>query len=96
MANSEIIGAGQDTARRAPKKNAITQGDCMELMQQLPPHSVDMILTDPPYSTPIASAFGRQIVKSLSDLAIQEFYFKAIRKCFERILKPDAPVLIFF
>lgn len=51
MTNSEIIGAGQDTARPAPKINAITCGDCLEVMQGIPDKSVDMILCDLPYGT---------------------------------------------
>ena len=31
--------------------NTIIQGDCLEVMKYLPDHSVDMILTDPPYGT---------------------------------------------
>ena len=34
--NQIIIGAGQDTARRAPKINTITCGDCLEVMQAIP------------------------------------------------------------
>ena len=49
--NQIIIGAGQDTARRAPKINTITCGDCLEVMQQIPDKSVDMILCDLPYGT---------------------------------------------
>lgn len=49
MANSEIIGAGQDTARPAPKINTITCGDCLEVMPLIPDKSVDMVLCDLPY-----------------------------------------------
>ena len=49
MANSEIIGAGQDTAHRAPKTNTITCGDCLEVMQAIPNNSVNMVLCDLPY-----------------------------------------------
>ncbi len=48
--NMNIIGAGQDTARPAPKINTITWGDCLEVMQGIPDKSVDMILCDLPYS----------------------------------------------
>ena len=51
MANSEIIGAGQDTAHRVPKINTITCGDCLEVMQSIPDKSIDMILCDLPYGT---------------------------------------------
>ena len=30
-------------------ENQIIQGDCLELMKQLPDKSVDLVLTDPPY-----------------------------------------------
>jgi DNA modification methylase len=49
MANSEIIGAGQDTARPAPKINTITCGDCLDILPLIPDKSVDFVLTDPPY-----------------------------------------------
>lgn len=29
--------------------NKITCGDCYELIKQLPDHSIDLIVTDPPY-----------------------------------------------
>lgn len=51
MANYEIIGAGQGTARPAPKRNTITCGDCLEVMPLIPDKSVDMILCDIPYGT---------------------------------------------
>jgi DNA modification methylase len=48
--NQIIIGAGQDTARRAPKINTITCGDCLEVMQGIPDKCVDMVFADPPYN----------------------------------------------
>ncbi len=75
--------------------NKIYCGDCMELMKQIPDKSVDMVLTDPPYTSPTVNSFGRKIIKRLSDFSIQEYYFTNIKKEFERILKPNAPVLIF-
>ena len=68
-------------------------GDCLEIMPQLEP--VDMIITDPPYSTPTVSSFGRKIHKHLSDLAIQEYYFVAVRDAMEVASKPSAPFFIF-
>ena len=46
-----IIGAGQDTAHRAPKTNTITCGDCLEVMKIIPDCSIDMVLCDLPYGT---------------------------------------------
>ena len=75
--------------------NKIYNEDCIEGMKKIPSASIDMVLTDPPYTSPTVHAFGRQKVNRLSDLAIQEFYFAEIKKEWERILKPNAPVLIF-
>jgi len=49
MANSEIIGAGQDTARRAPKINTIYQENCISTMALMPDCFVDLTVTSPPY-----------------------------------------------
>ncbi|MCG8673684.1 MAG: hypothetical protein MI867_30125 [Pseudomonadales bacterium] len=73
----------------------LMQGDCLERMKEIPDGSVDMILTDPPYTSPTVHAFGRKVVNRLSDLAIQEFYFSAIKKEWGRLLKPNAPILVF-
>lgn len=75
--------------------NKVYNEDCLIGMKSIPDKSIDMILCDPPYSTPTIHAFGRQKVKRLSDLAIQEFYFNAIKKEWERILKPNAPIIVF-
>jgi len=57
--------------------------------------SVDLLITDPPYSTPVITAFGRKKFKNLADLSIQEFYFTEMKKKLERVLKADAPVFFF-
>lgn len=70
-------------------------GDCMERMAEIPDNSVDMVLTDPPYSTPVAVSFGREIHKKFSDLSIQKQYMKLIKSELDRVLKPDGAVFIF-
>ena len=58
-----------------PPPYSLILGDCMEAVRSIPSGSVDMVLMDPPYSTPTIASFGRQVCKRLSDLAIQEHYF---------------------
>ena len=74
---------------------ALICGDCLEILPMLPAGSVDAVVTDPPYSSPTVNSFGREVVKRLSDLAIQEFYFKHIKIQFERLIKINSPILIF-
>ena len=50
MANAEIIGTGQDTARRAPKKNTIYQENCLDTMARMPDSCIDLIVTSPNYN----------------------------------------------
>lgn len=75
--------------------NKIHNVDCLEFMKTLPDKCIDLVLTDPPYSTPTITAFGRKKVFNLGDLSIQEFYFRSIKAEFERILKPNGRVFIF-
>lgn len=71
------------------------KGDCLEVMKDIPDKSIDMIITDPPYSTPTITGFGRKQVKNVADLSIQETYMKCLKTEFERILKDNAPIFIF-
>jgi site-specific DNA-methyltransferase (adenine-specific) len=73
----------------------IKNGDCLEGIKELADGSVDVVITDPPYSTPVITSFGRKKFKNLADLSVQEFYFKAIKKELERVLKPDGRVFFF-
>jgi DNA modification methylase len=66
MANSEIIGAEQDTARRAPKINTITCGDCLEVMKMISGGSVDLIITDPPYEITDMTSYFTEMIRCLS------------------------------
>jgi len=75
--------------------NKVYQGDCMELLDSLANNSVDCLITDPPYSTPVITGFGRKKFKNVADLSIQEQYMKSFKKKIERVLKPNAPVFIF-
>lgn len=43
----------------------LMQGDCLELMKQIPDRSVDLVLTDPPYNISVATSVnGKDVVNS--------------------------------
>ena len=77
------------------KLNKIYNKDCIEGLKELESNSIDLVITDPPYSTPVVTAFGRKKFKNLADLSVQEFYFKAIKKELERVLKPNGRIFFF-
>lgn len=67
----------------------------MEGLESIEDGSIDLLITDPPYSTPVITSFGRKKFKNLADLSVQEFYFRELKKKLSRKLKPDAPIFIF-
>src|SRR3569833_361524 len=61
--------------------NSILQGDCLDIMQEIPAKSIDMILADLPYGTTAASW----------DTIIP---FAPLWRCYERIIKDDGPIVL--
>jgi len=91
MANSEIIGAGQDTARRAPKTNTITCGDCLEQHKNIKSGSVDLILTDLPYGN-MNTDGGRKLGINGWDFVIEP---KQVYEIANRILRKNGKMILF-
>jgi DNA modification methylase len=75
--------------------NQIQNKEAFEFLKEVKDKSVDLIIIDPPYSTPVITAFGRKKVKNLADLSIQEYFFTGLKKEFERVLKDDGRLFIF-
>lgn len=73
----------------------LMHGDCFDELGSVPDGSVNLVLTDPPYSSPVKNAFGRETVKRLSDLSLQEAYFRKLKAEFERVLADGGGVAIF-
>ncbi len=69
--------------------------DCIVGMKQLGNKSIDIVITDPPYTTPVVTGFGRQTINNVGDLSIQENFIKIIKNELKRILSNRAVVLIF-
>ena len=71
---------------------AIYHGDCREILQELPPESFDMVLTDPPYLVSYSGRWGsdRGLVEGDSD---QSWVLPVYRGLW-RALKPDGLLII--
>ena len=71
-------------------------GDCLEVMQDIPDHSIDLIITDPPYFIP-AEFYQTRIKyrRNFADLGLLDAVIKPIFVQFERILRTDAHIYIF-
>lgn len=75
--------------------NKIYNLEAFEFLKGVADKSVDLIIIDPPYSTPVITSFGRKKNKNLADLSIQEYFFSGLKKEIERVLKEDGRLFIF-
>src|SRR5699024_1177368 len=50
-ARTALRKATEDALRINVERNLLIEGDCLEVMERLPQHSVDMVLCDLPYGT---------------------------------------------
>ena len=48
----------------------LKQGDCLELMKELPDESVDLVITDPPYNI---SNYGNSLTKKGNNIVRADF-----------------------
>lgn len=64
-----------------PYINAVFEGDCLEIMENIPASSIDMVLCDLPYGT------TRNKWDSRLDLNL-------LWKCYERIVKPNGAIVL--
>lgn len=79
-----------DRRQRLPR-NQVLQGDCTEVMRELPAGSVDFILTDPPYITHYRDRSGRTVANDNN----AEWLTPAVAQMF-RVLKPAAFCVSFY
>jgi site-specific DNA-methyltransferase (adenine-specific) len=72
-------------------RNAILSGDCTEVMKHLPSHSVDLVLTDPPYLANYNDRSGRFIRNDVHGDWIAPAFAEV-----HRLLKPDSFCISFY
>ena len=69
------------------ERNKLYHGDCLQLMREIPSHSVDLILADPPYS---------QLNKSNPNARWdREVSLPSLWNQYKRIIKPNGAILLF-
>lgn len=68
------------------------QGDCLELLKDVPTGTVDMILTDPPYYVGMTSN-GQKA--TFNELSMLKPFFNSLFKELRRVLKEDGLAYVF-
>jgi site-specific DNA-methyltransferase (adenine-specific) len=69
----------------------IIQGDCREILREVPAESVDLLLTDPPYGMRYRAKAGSRPIVGDGDLS---WFRPFIREAY-RVLRPDTHAYIF-
>jgi DNA modification methylase len=70
---------------------ALLQGDCVDVMRRIPSHSVDFVLTDPPYITRYRARDGKSVKNDDNDRWLQPAFMQVYR-----VLKPDSFCVSFY
>ena len=71
--------------------DTVAQGDCLQVMRQMPAASVDFILTDPPYLVNYHSRDGRAIKNDADNQWLKPSFVEA-----HRVLRPDRFCVCFY
>lgn len=77
-------------------EDKILQGDCLQLMRDIPDGSVDLILTDPPYGINYQLQISaKNIFDPIKNDSCNDIDFEAFFKECHRVLKPHGCLYIF-
>lgn len=79
------------TRRAPPAPDSVLHGDCIDLMRGMTTHSIDFILTDPPYITRYKTRDGRTIANDADDRWLKPAFAEMYR-----VLKPHAYAISFY
>ena len=71
--------------------NRIIWGDCIQVMEQMPEESVDLVITDPPYLVSYRDRSGRRVAGDDNGHWVEP----AFKQVF-RVLKPDSFCISFY
>ena len=73
----------------------LLNGDCLDLLKDIPDKSVDVLYTDPPYIPPEHSKTLTKYKKTLSEMGILECFYKRYLEEIDRVLKDDGILLLY-
>jgi site-specific DNA-methyltransferase (adenine-specific) len=70
-------------------------GDCRDILPQLNPRSIDLVMTDPPFSVPVKyQDIDGVYPRSWGDLLVMEPFFGEVFRSIRRVVKEDSQTYI--
>ncbi len=73
----------------------IYHGDCREVMESLPRDSVELVITDPPFSVPVKYEDAEGVhPRSWGDLVVMEPFFREVLSGIRRVVKDKGQVYV--
>ena len=72
-------------------QNTLLNGDCLDVLPQLPAHSADLVLTDPPYLVNYKDRSGRSIANDVRDDWLEPAFSEI-----SRVLRPNSLCVSFY
>jgi adenine-specific DNA-methyltransferase len=72
-------------------QNMLLNGDCLDVLPQLPAHSADFVLTDPPYIVNYKDRSGRSIANDVRDDWLEPAFSEI-----SRVLRPNSLCVSFY
>lgn len=96
--------SSEGPSHAASARNAILQGDCVDLMRGLPRESVDLVFADPPYNLQLANKLTRpdqSLVDAVdddwdkfADFATYDAFTRDWLSAARRVMKPTATIFV--
>ena len=90
-----MLGNREAAKRLTDAGVLLMQGDCLELMKDIPDGSVDMVLTDPPYGIDYQSQRKKDKSEWMPKIKNDKRPFIDFIPLIKRILKPTGCVMVF-
>jgi modification methylase len=97
-------GSTSSGPSRAPTRNGVILGDCVEIMRSLPEGSVDLVFADPPYNLQLAHKLTRpdqSLVDAVdddwdkfADFSAYDAFTRDWLTAARRLMKPNATIFV--